>query len=535
MEVAARAARSSEARVHAARDFRLSASWPLIGALVAAFICAAPALAVMLGALDAPPMDAGAAMLLRDSIIGTLVLVICAGAAATVLGAAAAWLVTLCDFPGRHVFEWLLVLPLAAPVYVLAYAYGAITGPGGPAPVGLSGLWGAGFVYAIGLYPYVYLSTRAAFVSQSVCVLEAARGLGASPWQTFLKVAAPLAWPGVAAGAALACMEIAADYGAAAYFGASTVTTGVFRAWFSRGEPQLAMQLASLLLLGALAFLMLERFARGRRGFAGGSSRWRALLRFRLPPIAAGGAVLFCIALAGLGALVPITWLARLASYRTLADFEALGAPLARSLILASAGGAITLAVSALIALAGRKPSGRAGLFAAAIGYAAPGAVTALGALAVFQVLRESGLVGGLSGTVAVAMLLWVYASRFAAAGAQPIEAGLARVTRNVSDAGRTLGAGHLRRALGVDLPIAAPGAVAAALIVFVEILKELPATLVLRPYDFETLATRANAYASDERLVQAAAPSLMITLAGLIPVIVLSRRLSRSRAGQAA
>jgi iron(III) transport system permease protein len=533
MEVAARGDETNETAGARVRGFALvSPGWPLIAALVAAFVCAAPAIAVLLGAFNAPPAGAGAGNLLRDAVIGTLALVFGAGALATLLGATAAWLVTLCTFPGRGIFEWLLVLPLAAPVYVLAYAYGALTGPGGPAPIGLSGLWGAGFVYVVGLYPYVYLSTRAAFVSQNVCALEAARGLGAGPWRTFVSVAAPLAWPGVAAGGALAAMEIAADYGAASYFGASTITTGVFRAWFSRGEPQLAMQLASLLLLGALAFLWLERAARGRRGFAGGSARWRTLKRIDLSPAAALAATGFCGTLALLGAIIPIAWLVRLASFRTLEDFTVLAAPLTRSLVIAGIGAAVTLAVSALIAITARRASGRIGLFAAAIGYAAPGAVTALGALAVFAMLREAGIVGGLSGAVAVAMLLWVYASRFAAAGAQPIEAGLMRVTRNVADAGRTLGVGPLHRALRVELPIAAPAAIAGALIVFVEILKELPATLVLRPYDFETLATRAHAYASDERLVQAAAPALMITLAGLIPVVMLSRRLTRSRAG---
>jgi len=526
MEVVANAQR--------ARSFgELASGWPLLAALLAALVCAAPALAVLFGALDADAAGDGAGNLLRDSVIGTVTLTLVAGAIATVLGAAAAWLVTLCAFPGRALFEWLLVLPLAAPVYVLAYAYGAITGPGGPVPIGLSGLVGAGFVYVVGLYPYIYLSTRAAFVSQNVCALEAARALGAGPWRAFATIAAPLAWPGVAAGGALAAMEIAADYGAAAYFGASTITTGVFRAWFSRGEPQLAMQLASLLLIGALVFLWLERAARGRRGFAGGSARWRALKPIRLSPLAGFGATAFCATLALLGALIPIAWLLRLASYRAFADFATLGEPLVRSLVIAGVGAALTLAVSAVIALAARRLAGRIGLFAAAIGYAAPGAVTALGALTVFALLREAGVVGGISGAAAITMLFWVYASRFAAAGAQPIEAGLTRVTRNMADVGRTLGAGALRRAWRIELPIAAPAAVAGALIVFVEILKELPATLVLRPFDFETLATRAHAYASDERLVQAAAPSLMITLAGLIPVILLSRRLTRSRAGE--
>ena len=511
---------------------RIGVSWPLFAALGAAIVCAAPALTVLIVGLGAPAPPADASTLLWSSIAGTATLVICAGAAATVLGAAAAWLVTLCQFPGRALFEWLLVAPLAAPGYVLAYAYGAITGPGGPAPIHLSGAWGAGVVYALGFYPYIYLSARAAFVSQSVCVLEAGRALGARPWEVFWRVAAPLAWPGIAAGAALACMEIAAEYGAASYFGATTVTTGVFKAWFARGEPQLAMQLASFLLLGALALLFVERLARGRRNFAGASARWRPLPRYQLAPAPASAATLFCAGLTFLGALLPMGWLVRLASFRPLADWAELAAPLGRTLLLASAGAAVTLALSALVAASARHKAGRIGAFAASIGYAAPGAVTALGALALFGMARDAGLVGGLGGALSLAALLWVYASRFAAAGAQPIEAGLTRVTQHMSDAGRTLGAAPARRLRLIELPIAAPGVFAGALVVFVDILKELPATLVLRPFNFETLAVRANAYASDDRLAQAAAPALLITLAGLAPVILLSRRLSRARAG---
>lgn len=511
---------------------RLAVAWPRIAGALAAILCAAPVVAVLAQGLSGAPAGSGAQDMIWRSVGGTLALVLFAGAAATVLGAGAAWLVTLCDFPGRRAFEWLLVLPLAAPAYVLAYAYGALTGPGGPIPVRLGGLWGAGLVYALGFYPYVYLSARAAFVSQSVCALEAARSLGAGPWRTFARIAAPLAWPGVAAGAALACMEIAADYGAAAYFGADTVTTGVFRAWFARGEPQLALQLASWLLLGALALLALERFARGRRGFAGGSSRWRPLPRTRLSTPTAISASIFCASLVTVGALLPLGWLLRLATFRPLDELSNIGAPLANTLALAGAGAALTLVLAAAIALAARHPGGRSGALAAAVGYAAPGAVTALGAFTLFGVARDAGWIGGLSGPLSFAALLWVYASRFAAAGAQPIEAGLTRVTRSMGEAARTLGAPSSRQLLAIELPIAAPGAIAGALIVFVDILKELPATLVLRPFDFETLATRAHSYAADDRLTQAAAPALLITLAGLAPVILLSRRLSRARAG---
>ena len=512
---------------------------PVLGAL-AGLICAAPALVVIAGALGAggttsPPPFFWA------SVTGSLGLALVGGAAATLLGVISAWLVAMCAFPGRGFFSWALILPLAAPGYVLAYAYAALTWAGGPVPFAVSGFWGAAFIYALAFYPYVYLAARAAFASQSVCALEAARSLGASPLAMALKVAAPLAWPGVAAGAARAGMEMLAEFGVAQYLGVSTLTTGVFRAWFSRAEPQAALQLASLLLVAAVALLILERVLRGRRGFAGGSARWRPLPRYRLSPLASSLAFAFCGGLLVLAVVAPLGWLVRLAALRPLSDLPLLAEPLGNALMLAAGAALVTLPLAAILAASARQQDRlragleRAGLFAAGMGYAAPGAVIALGALAAFAAAREAGLVGGLTGAAAIAALLWTYAARFAAPGAQPMEAGLARVSRSLGFAARTLGASPARRFFVVDAPIAAPSVLAAALIVFVEALKELPATLILRPFDFDTLAVRAYAYASDERLSQAAAPALLIVLAGLVPVIVLSARIERARAGSRA
>jgi iron(III) transport system permease protein len=505
-------------------------------AALACLICASPALSVLINAVLVPRTHEAAALgqFWLDCVLGTLGLLFVAGGAALVLGVASAWLAAMCRFTGRGVFEWALVLPLALPAYVLAYAYGGIAGPTGPSPIPLRGPAGAAFVYALAVYPYVYLAARAAFVSQSVCALEAARTLGAAPWRTFTTVALPLARPAIAAGASLALMEIAADFGAASYYGAQTITTGVFRAWFSRGDPALAMQLASLLLLAAAAALVAERGGRAGAAYAGGSSRWRSLPRFPLGPLAALGATAFCMLLVTLGAMLPLAWLMRSALMAPAEGWSALAQPLANSLMLAAGGGMATLILSGVVALASRSggKAGQAAVLSAAIGYAAPGAVMALGALAIFAALRGAGLVGGLTGAVALAALVWTYAARFAAAGAIPLEAGLSRITPSMTGAARTLGASARRRALNVELPIAAPSAFAAGLIVFVEILKELPATLILRPFDFDTLAVKAQYYAADERMIQAAAPSLLIALVGLAPILILSRGLSRGRAG---
>ena len=504
-----------------------------VAAAMATLICAAPALAVLALALTA----GGEAVsfggdLLADGAVGTVSLMLAGGAGAIVFGAAAAWLVSLCSFPGRGLFEWMLVIPLAAPSYVLAYSYASFSWAGGVSPVRVEGFWGAAFIYAVGLYPYVDLAARAAFASQSACALEAARTLGASPMNVFAEVALPLARPGIAAGGALALMEIAADYGAAQHFGLTTLSTAIFRAWYAHQNQHAALQIAAVLLLAAIVFLLVERRARGRASFAGGSMRWRALPRYELRFLQGMAAFGFCAALIVFGAALPLLWLMRLALLH--ANVEDIARPFLNSVLLSGAGAAVTLALAAAIAVAARRMArfGRLAVVASAMGYAAPGAVIALGALALFGLAREAGWVGGLGAGLALTALIWTYAARFAAAGVQPVDAGLARLSKGLDASARTLGAGPWRRLLRVDLPIAAPSLAAAALILFVEILKELPATLILRPFDFDTLAVKAYAYASDERLLEAAAPALLIFAAGLAPILVLSRGVTLARAG---
>lgn len=502
-----------------------------VAAAIAILICAAPAVAVIALALTSDAGAAFGAALIRDGSIGTLTLVIAGGAGAILFGAAAAWLVTLCKFPGRGLLEWMLVIPLAAPSYILAYAYASMTWAGG-SPLPVQGFWGAAFIYAVGLYPYVYLAARASFASQSACALEAARMLGASPARVFWRVALPLARPGIAAGAALACMEIAADYGAAQHFGLSTLSTAVFRAWYAHGAPAMALQISAVLLVAAMVFLFVERSARGRASYSGGSSRWRPLPRYELNPIAGAAAAAFCVALIAFGAALPLLWLARLAWLH--ANVSDIVEPFINSMTLSALGALLTLALAAAIAVAARRASswGKAPLFAAGMGYAAPGAVIALGALSLFSLAREAGWVGGLGAALSLVALFWTYAARFASAGVGPIDAGLARLSKGLDASARTLGAGPWRRFAEIDLPIAAPSLAAAALILFVEILKELPATLILRPFNFDTLAVKAYSYASDERLLDAAAPALLIFVAGLAPIIILARSIERGRAG---
>ncbi len=491
--------------------------------MAATLICAAPALAVLWLAFAGGADGIGGDRVVEAALTsGGLVLV--GGGGAVALGTGAALLVTLCRFPGRGVFAWLLAAPLAAPSFVLAYAYSGLTWAGGPIPVPLTGFCGAAFVYAFGLYPYAYLAVRAGLATQSAGACEAARTLGAEPHTLLRRVVLPLARPALAAGAALTAMEIAADYGAAQHFGLTTLATAIFRAWYAQGSAHAAMQIAALLLAASLVLLLVEQRTRGRASFA--SENWRTFTGFALSRRGGIAAAGFCALLVALGAGLPLAWLARLAL--THANVEDLARPLLNTLTLAGAGALATLALSAIIAASGRRA--RLAALAASAGYAAPGAVIALGAMALFGLARGAGWIGGLSGGLALTALIWTYAARFAAVGAQPIAAGLARAPKNIDAAAATLGAGGWRRLLRIDLPIAGPSLAAAALLLFVEIVKELPATLILRPFDFDTLAVRAHAYASDERLLEAAAPALLIFATGLAPMLALSRRIGGAR-----
>ncbi|MEM7768570.1 MAG: iron ABC transporter permease [Pseudomonadota bacterium] len=474
----------------------------------------------------------------------TLAVLALTGGLILALAVPLAWLVTMYRFPGRGVFEWLLILPLAAPGYVLAFAYADTMGVAGPVQSALREAtgWGArdywfpdiysaaglSIVLALALYPYVYLTARQAFVTTSLCTLDAARTLGAGPFRAFRSVALPGARPAIVAGLALALMEAAADYGAADFLGIETLTVGVFRAWASHGEAGVAARLALILFALALVLRWLERRQRGEAGSQATSKRWQTLSRMDLPAPLAWAATGVCALVFTLGFAAPVARLVWLA-VETGDTGAGLGEALRNSLALAAGGAALAFVTGLAIALSARR--GRLGArlaqAAAAGGYAVPGAVLALGGVLVLSQVSVP-----VSGAAAFVLLLWVYVARFTAAGAQPMAAALARAPVSMDQAARALGAGPVRRLVQVDLPVALSGALVAALFLFVEILKELPATLMLRPFNWDTLAVRAYGYASDERLAAAALPCLMITLAGLGPVIYLSYRLSRARPG---
>lgn len=457
------------------------------------------------------------------------------------LAVPAAWLVSVYNFPGRGLFSWAMILPLAMPGYVMAYAWADLMGVAGPLQSQIRDMtgwsardyWfpdlfsasGLAFVLASTLFPYVFITARAAFTMQSAATLDAAKSLGAGPLDVFWKVALPVAAPTIAGGLCLALMEAAADYGAADFLGIQTLGVGIIRAWTSFDQPNTAARLALMLVFIAATFLIASKWLQGARGTQQTSSRWLTPVRTDLSGAYAGLATFLCSTILLLCFVAPVTRLLWLVMEHRASSPDLW--PLVQSSISLAAMGATAAFIAALVFTLAvkRHPLLRLGArIMAAAGYAAPGAVLGLGAL---FIIRETGQ--SLTGWIAITLLVWIYVSRFTSAGVEPMQATLARLPRSLDLAAQSLGSRGLNQFIRVDLPLILPGALAAALILFVEIIKELPATLMLRPFGWDTLAVRAHAYATDERLAQATLPSLLIVFAGLIPVLLLSWRLNES------
>ncbi len=478
-----------------------------------------------------------------------------------VIGVGTAWLVTMCRFPGRRVLEWALVLPLAAPAYVLAYTYTNFLEHAGPVQellrqtfdLGPREYWfpevrslgGAIVMLTATLFPYVYLLSRAAFLEQSVCVLEVSRTLGQSPARAFLRVALPLARPAIVAGVALALMETLADYGTVSYFGVQTFTTGIYRAIFSFGDRVAAAQLATGLLAFVVLVIALERVSRGRRRFDHTTNTHRALPGFRLTGIKAAGAILACALPVFVGFVLPTVLLMHMTAIGGHKLFGARYLALTlNSVTLAGITAILAVLVSLLLAYANRLSKNRTTHVLtrlAALGYAVPGSVIAIGILIPFSIVDRSvddaarslfGVSTGLLVTGTIVALIYAYLVRFLAVSLQTAEAGLTKITPSMDQAARVLG--HPPRATlkRVHLPMLRGSLLTAGLIVFVDVMKELPATMILRPFNFDTLAVQAHNLAADERLTQASTPALTIVAVGLLPVILLSRQIAKSRAG---
>lgn len=532
-------------------------------ALVVAGAVLAPILAVVYPLITA---DAALWRHLVDTVLGrylinTLALMLGVGFFTFLFGVAAAWLVTMCRFPGVRFFEWALLLPLAMPAYVVAYAYTGLLDFAGPVQGFLRSAFdlqpgsygfpsirntpGAIAVLSLVLYPYVYLTSRASFLDQSVCVLEVSRTLGRSGWGSFVQVALPLARPAVVGGLALVLMETLNEFGAVQFFGVDTFSTGIFRAWFGFGDYRAAAQLAAAMMLVVAVLLLLERSSRGKGRIEHSSRRYSGLKPYALT----GGRVIaatgFCILLVGLGFAIPAFSLIAGA----VEHAEALGGrefylDVWHSVSLAALAAMVAVIIALCLAYAERLHRSRITRVAARVaglGYAIPGAVLAVGILlplteadrAIDAMVKSVfGVSTGLLLTGSAAALLAAYTIRFLAVALNTVEAGLARITPSMESAARTLGVRPGRTLRLVHAPMMAGSLFTAAILVFVDVMKELPATYIMRPFDYDTLAVRAYQYAADERLAQAALPSLAIVVFALAPVLLLSRAIARSRPG---
>lgn len=533
-------------------------------AVLIALLVAAPILSVAASVFGEPGAiwNYAAETALPRYIFNSLGLAALVAVGVGVIGVWTAWLTTMRDFRGRAVLEVLLILPLAFPAYIIAYAYANLLRHHGPVQSALRDIngWGpyedywfpkidslpgAAAMLILVLYPYVYLLARAAFLNQSAAVLDVAQTLGASSRRVFFRVALPMARPAIATGVALALMETLADFGVVQHFGVQTLATGVYKAWFSYRDTVAAAQIASWLLLFVFILVAFERLQRGRRRVQDARSSFRALKRPRLSGWRAVGAWLICGTPVLFGFLVPFG----LFAWMSAVDGHAFFGPryieyALNSLALAGLAALVIVSLSIFIAYATRlasSPLSRIAALAASMGYAVPGLIVGLGLLTPLGAVDNAfnswmkaafGVEVGLILIGTVVGLVLAYVVRFMSVSLQTVDAALGKVTPSMDHAARALGERPLGALRRVHAPMISGGVMTAALIVFVDVLKELPATLILKPGDFQTLATQAYNLAKDERYLEASTPALVIGIVGLLPVLLLSRRVRRARPG---
>ena len=481
------------------------------------------------------------------------------GCGVLAIGVGTAWLVTMCQFWCSRIFEWALLLPLAAPAYLLAYTYTEFLEFYGPVQTKLRDLFGwnsiddywfpnvrslggAILLLTLVLYPYVYLLARVAFLEQSTCTLEASRSLGCNPWRSFATVALPLARPAIAAGLSLALMETLSDFGTVQYFGVDTFTTGIYRTWFGMGERTAATQLAAVLLLFIFCLILLELWSRHQAKYYQSGGRYRSVHSYQLRGIRAVGAWFACGLPVSIGFLLPIGLLLQMTWENLETIDHRFWRYLTNSFILASLTAILAVIIAIIIAYGVRLQSNLPMKIAArisAMGYAIPGSVIAVGILIPIGQLDNAidswmtvtfGISTGLLLSGTITALVFAYLVRFLAVSFGTVESSLTKIKPNLDDAARSLGYNTTSTLIRVHAPIVWGGLLTAGMLVFVDVMKELPATLIIRPFNFDTLAIEVYNLASDERLAEAAGAALAIVIVGMVPAIFLSWQIGRSR-----
>jgi len=495
---------------------------------------------------------------LTEYIKNSLLLVVGVSVGTLLIGITTAWLCSVCEFPGRKTFNWLLLFPLAFPPYIIAYTYTGLLDFSGPLQSFLReafewnygdywfpeirSIGGAIVMLSLVLFPYVYLLTRTAFAEQSASFREASHILGIGLTKTFLKAALPLARPAIIAGLTLVIMETLADYGTVHYFGVPTFTTGIFRTWFGLGDRIAATQLASLLLLFVFIVIIVERYSRRAEKYqnlSSGQKKWR----YPLTGKKAVFAFMVCLLPVLLGFIIPAlqlsSWAIKTAPEIINSSFFEL---IFNTVRLALMVAALVVALATLLSYGKRVSSHYIVPYSvntSAMGYAVPGIIIAVGVLLPFAwfdnaldswLSNNFKISSGLLLTGTLAALVFAHVVRFMAIGLNSVDASLAKIHRNVDDAAQLLGHKTLDRFFNVHLPLIRSGVLTAALLVFVEVIKELPATLVMRPFNFNTLAVRTYELASDERLADSACSALLIVAVGILPILILNRSITKNQ-----
>lgn len=504
---------------------------------------------------------------LKDTVLpeylgNSLLLTFGVGSGTLLIGVSTAWLTAMCRFPGKNLFVWLLLLPMAMPAYIVAYTYTGMFDFAGPVQTTIRdwtgwryqeyyfpqirSMGGAIAMLSLVLYPYVYLLGRSTFLEQSVGVMEVSRTLDCGPWTVFYRVALPLARPAIVAGLSLALMETLADYGTVAYFGLGVFTTGIFRTWFGLGDYTSAAKLAALLMLFVFALIIMERVSRNKAQYHNSSGKLTRFSEYRLQGFKAWGAFAICAIPIFLGFFLPAAQLSLWAmeTWSEMVDdrfFE-----LIRNSFLLGLGAALISVILALFLGYGKRilpgKTTIVSIRTASIGYAIPGTVIAVGVIIPFAWLdvridafmkSSFGISSGLFFSGTIVAVMFAYVVRFLAISLQTVESGLDKIKPSMDDAARSLGYRPRETLFKIHIPLMKSSTLTALMIVFVDVMKELPATLILRPFDFNTLAVRAFELASDERLADSSTAALTIVIVGLLPVIFLSKTISQSRFDQ--
>ena len=499
---------------------------------------------------------------LYEYISNSLMLTFGVGIGTLLIGVSTAWLTTMCSFPGKNLFVWLLLLPLAMPAYIVAYTYTGMFDFAGPVQTmirdwtdwsyrdyyfpQIRSMGGAITMLSLVLYPYVYLLGRSTFLEQSVGVMEVSRSLDCGPWTVFYKVALPLARPAIVTGLSLALMETLADYGTVAFFGLGVFTTGIFRTWFGLGDYSSAAKMAALLLLFVFFLIIVERISRKKARYHNSSGKITRFSEYSLKGLKAWVAFATCAIPVFLGFLLPAGQLSIWALDTWLEMVDDQFFELARNSFLLGFGAALISVILALFLGYGKRIMPGKATFAsirmASIGYAIPGTVVAVGVIIPFAWLdgridtfmqSSFGISSGLIFSGTLIAVMFAYVVRFLAISLQTVESGLEKIKPSMDDAARSLGCRPRETLYKIHIPLMKSSTLTAMMIVFVDVMKELPATLILRPFDFNTLAVRAFELASDERLADSSTAALTIVLVGLVPVIYLSKTISHSRLDQ--